>query len=175
MLPTGAFDAQLLARFDGLVLAGVADIDPAHYGQIPSPHTSIVRVDRDKTELELLSAALERDLPVLAICRGMQLLNVALGGDLVQHGLHHRAVHAADSEPGHPAHFQLHPSRGAGRRRYCRHLVARLGQELVHRSEGPRFDGKRMGNGENESGHDLMIMALTAVSCSGSSVLADRT
>ena len=85
VLPTGAFDAQSLARFDGLVLAGGADIDPAHYGQISSPHTSIVRVDRDKTELELLSAALERNLPILAICRGMQLLNVALGGDLVQH------------------------------------------------------------------------------------------
>jgi anthranilate synthase component 2/putative glutamine amidotransferase len=85
LLPTGAVSADLVARLDGLVVAGGADVDPARYGARPGPHTTVVRPERDESELAVLSAALERDLPVLGICRGMQLLNVALGGDLVQH------------------------------------------------------------------------------------------
>lgn len=85
LLPTGAFSADVVGRLDGLVLAGGADVDPARYGQQAGPHTAVLRPDRDEAELTGLTIALERDLPVLAICRGMQLLNVALGGDLVQH------------------------------------------------------------------------------------------
>ena len=84
LLPTGSGTAAVVARLDGLVLAGGADVDPTRYGAIPGPHTS-PRPDRDAAELAVLQAALDRDLPLLAICRGMQLLNVALGGDLVQH------------------------------------------------------------------------------------------
>ena len=75
---------QALDLLDGLVLAGGADVDPARYGSVPGPHT-VPRPDRDAAELVLLQAALDRDLPLLAICRGMQLLNVTLGGDLLQH------------------------------------------------------------------------------------------
>ena len=85
LLPTGAVTADVVARLDGLMLAGGADIEPARYGSEPGPHTTVLRPDRDDAELALLSAALDRDLPLLAICRGMQLLNVALGGDLLQH------------------------------------------------------------------------------------------
>jgi gamma-glutamyl-gamma-aminobutyrate hydrolase PuuD len=85
LLPTGTSSADVVARLDGLVLAGGADIDPAQYDQPPGAHTTVVRPDRDDTELTLLETALERDIPILAICRGMQLLDVALGGDLVQH------------------------------------------------------------------------------------------
>jgi gamma-glutamyl-gamma-aminobutyrate hydrolase PuuD len=85
LLPTGAVSAEVVARLDGLVLAGGADVEPARYGQAAGPHTTAVRSDRDDAEFVLLQAALDRDLPLLAICRGMQLLNVALGGDLVQH------------------------------------------------------------------------------------------
>jgi anthranilate synthase component 2/putative glutamine amidotransferase len=85
LLPTGSISAGVVARLDGLVLAGGADIDPARYGQAPGAHTTVLRPDRDDAELAVLRAALDRDLPLLAICRGMQLLNVALGGDLVQH------------------------------------------------------------------------------------------
>jgi anthranilate synthase component 2/putative glutamine amidotransferase len=85
LLPTGAGSAAVVERLDGLVLAGGADIEPALYGQEPGRHTTVVRPDRDSTEAGLLAAALDRSLPVLAICRGMQLLNVVLGGDLVQH------------------------------------------------------------------------------------------
>jgi len=76
---------ETLAALDGLVFSGGSDLDPHLYGQDPHPETFGIREERDRAELELLSAALERDMPVLAICRGSQVLNVALGGDLVQH------------------------------------------------------------------------------------------
>jgi anthranilate synthase component 2/putative glutamine amidotransferase len=85
LLPTGSVSADVVARLDGVILAGGADVDPARYGQVPGPATTVVRPDRDAAELAVLAAALDRDLPLLAICRGMQLLNVLLGGDLVQH------------------------------------------------------------------------------------------
>jgi gamma-glutamyl-gamma-aminobutyrate hydrolase PuuD len=69
----------------GLVLPGGADVDPARYGAAPDPQTGAPRTDRDAWELLLLRAALARGVPVLAICRGMQVLNVALSGTLVQH------------------------------------------------------------------------------------------
>jgi putative glutamine amidotransferase len=76
---------ETLEAVDGLVLSGGADVDPAAYGAAPHPATNGVQPERDRFELALLRAALERDLPVLAVCRGSQVLNVALGGDLVQH------------------------------------------------------------------------------------------
>jgi putative glutamine amidotransferase len=76
---------ETLAALDGLILSGGSDLDPELYGQEPHPETSGVVRDRDRAELALLDAALERDMPVLAICRGSQVLNVARGGDLVQH------------------------------------------------------------------------------------------
>jgi gamma-glutamyl-gamma-aminobutyrate hydrolase PuuD len=85
LLPTGAISAEVVGRLDGLVVAGGADVDPARYGQAAGPRTTVLRPERDESELTALLAALDRDLPLLAICRGMQLLNVALGGDLVQH------------------------------------------------------------------------------------------
>jgi putative glutamine amidotransferase len=75
----------LLDRIDALLLAGGADIDPASYGAEPHPETKGTWPERDAFELALTRRALERDMPVLGICRGMQLLNVALGGTLIQH------------------------------------------------------------------------------------------
>ena len=89
LLPPQPVDPQivrsLLDRLDALAITGGYDLDPVRYGQDPHPETKGVHPERDEAELALLTAALERDLPVLAICRGSQVLNVALGGDLVQH------------------------------------------------------------------------------------------
>lgn len=76
---------SLVARFDGLVLMGGADVNPALYGQQVGPHVYGVLPEQDTFELGLFRAALHVGVPVLAVCRGMQLANVALGGTLVQH------------------------------------------------------------------------------------------
>ena len=76
---------ETLDVLDGLVFSGGSDIDPDQYGQDPHPETNGIRPERDRAELALLTAALERDVPLLAVCRGSQVLNVARGGDLVQH------------------------------------------------------------------------------------------
>jgi len=76
---------ETLAVLDGIVFSGGSDLDPGHYGADRHPETDEAREVRDRSELALLRAALERDMPVLAVCRGSQVLNVALGGDLVQH------------------------------------------------------------------------------------------
>ena len=77
--------AEYVAHIDGLILAGGADLDPAAYHQQPHAQTVGVQPHRDSFEFDLLNAALEANLPVLGVCRGMQLLNVALGGTLHQH------------------------------------------------------------------------------------------
>jgi putative glutamine amidotransferase len=76
---------ETLDRLDGLLFSGGSDLDPELYGQHVHPETNGIAPERDRAELALLIAALERDMPVLAVCRGSQVLNVALGGDLVQH------------------------------------------------------------------------------------------
>lgn len=75
---------ETLEALDGLLLSGGADLDPASYGAEPDPATNNIRPARDRAELALLEGALARDLPVLAVCRGAQILNVARGGDLIQ-------------------------------------------------------------------------------------------
>jgi putative glutamine amidotransferase len=76
---------EVLDLLDGLVLAGGADIDPSSYGEHPHPETVDTVPERDRFEIALVRGAIERDLPVLGICRGMQLINVAYGGSLLQH------------------------------------------------------------------------------------------
>ncbi|MFF0426165.1 gamma-glutamyl-gamma-aminobutyrate hydrolase family protein [Streptomyces sp. NPDC004520] len=77
--------AAMVARLDGLVIAGGADVEPGRYGAEPDPRTGPPARERDSWELALIDAALASGTPLLGICRGMQLLNVALGGTLVQH------------------------------------------------------------------------------------------
>ena len=76
---------ELLDKLDGLILIGGADVDPATYGATPGPHTGATRPERDRFELALAYGAMERGLPLLGICRGGQMVNVACGGTLHQH------------------------------------------------------------------------------------------
>jgi putative glutamine amidotransferase len=85
LVPPTEVASVILDDLDGMVFTGGSDINPAVYGQEPHPESSGFYDHRDSAELELMRAALARSMPVLGICRGMQLLNVARGGDLVQH------------------------------------------------------------------------------------------
>ncbi len=99
---------EIVRRFDGFVLIGGADVDPAEYGEPLHPETSGVQHDVDAFDIALARAAVRNDTPMLAICRGLQVLNVALGGTLVQHlpdqeGRHeHRngVLHEVELKPG---------------------------------------------------------------------------
>jgi putative glutamine amidotransferase len=98
--------AAAVARLDGLVIAGGPDVEPVRYGAEPHPRTGPPARERDAWELALIDAALAAGVPLLGICRGMQLLNVALGGTLVQHLDGHAEVvgvfgsHAVKPVPG---------------------------------------------------------------------------
>jgi putative glutamine amidotransferase len=89
LLPPQPVDDDVVSRVldgvDGLIVTGGADVDPARYGQEPAPETDKPHVERDAWEDALLSAAIDRELPFLGICRGMQVLNVNRGGTLLQH------------------------------------------------------------------------------------------
>ena len=87
-----------LKNFAGLVLGGGADLCPSRYGQAPQPETETPEIPRDEMEWQMLSQAMERGLPHLAICRGLQLFNVFHGGTLHQHiGFDHRQRGVADA------------------------------------------------------------------------------
>lgn len=85
LLPPVGTDPSVLDVLDGLVVAGGCDIDPAAYGAEAHPETVDTRPGRDRHETVLIETALARELPLLAVCRGLQMLNVALGGTLYQH------------------------------------------------------------------------------------------
>jgi gamma-glutamyl-gamma-aminobutyrate hydrolase PuuD len=85
LLPPLVQSAGAVDRVDAVVLSGGPDVDPARYGAAPHPLTGAPRPERDAAEIAVLRRALERGIPVLGVCRGAQLLNVALGGSLVQH------------------------------------------------------------------------------------------
>lgn len=75
---------EIISRLDGLLLTGGGDLDPAYFGESPIPQLGTIQPERDVTELALSQAALAADLPILAICRGHQVLAVAGGGTLIQ-------------------------------------------------------------------------------------------
>jgi putative glutamine amidotransferase len=84
LLETTADVASALEGLDGLLLTGGGDVDPSHYGEAPHPTFDAAEPGRDVFEIALVAAARRQQLPILAICRGIQLLNVACGGTLVQ-------------------------------------------------------------------------------------------
>ncbi|HLX44389.1 MAG TPA: gamma-glutamyl-gamma-aminobutyrate hydrolase family protein [Bryobacteraceae bacterium] len=130
----------------GLMLMGGDDVNPARYGESRHPETEDPDDRRDELECALIAEALERDLPILAICRGMQILNVALGGTLLQHLENHRhktkdksvSAHCIEIVPG----TTLAAIAGADLKApvNSRHhqAVARLGQGLIVSAKDPR-------------------------------------
>jgi putative glutamine amidotransferase len=135
---------RVIDTLDGLLLIGGADVDPGSYGAEPDPSVESTYPDRDAFEIALIQGALERDLPVLGICRGMQVLNVALGGTLLQNiagpdgsNIHRRRLGGFEDTEN---HIQLDEGslaeRAAGEGlhvAHCHHHQAldRLGEGLV--------------------------------------------
>ncbi|MFJ5779633.1 gamma-glutamyl-gamma-aminobutyrate hydrolase family protein [Streptomyces sp. NPDC093094] len=112
MLPPDTPDhaEETVARLDGLVIAGGPDVDPARYGAERDPRTGPPAHARDAWELALIRAALAAGTPLLGVCRGMQLLNTALGGTLLQH---------IDGHTESPGVFGRHPVRPVPGTRYA--------------------------------------------------------
>jgi putative glutamine amidotransferase len=139
--------SQLLALLDGLILAGGADIDPACYGAAPHPETVGTVPERDAFEIALVRGAIARDIPVLGICRGMQLINVARGGTLLQH-LPERFGHEEHRRvPGSFDGADHDVTLGEGS------LAARAAGELVHSTKSHHHQGvERVGDGLIVSG-----------------------
>jgi putative glutamine amidotransferase len=133
---------EALDRIDGLMLAGGGDIDPATYGADPHPATIGSIPERDAFELALVRRALERDMPVLAICRGMQVMNIACGGtlhqhlpELVGHENHRRVVGSFDG-----ADHDVRLAPGS--------LAARAAGEQLHAAKSHHHQGvDRLGDG----------------------------
>ena len=143
--------SEVLDRLDGLVLAGGADIDPASYGEQAHSETLDTVPERDRFEIALVRAAVERDMPVLGICRGMQLINVAYGGTLLQHlperfG-HHEHLRVAGTFDG--ADHDVDLTEGS--------LAARAAGETHHATKSHHHQGiDRLGEGLQVSGSSSM-------------------
>ncbi|MFB6962812.1 gamma-glutamyl-gamma-aminobutyrate hydrolase family protein [Streptomyces sp. NPDC056309] len=165
--------ASVVARLDGLVVAGGPDVEPERYGADREPRTGPPSRERDTWELALIRAALDSGTPLLGICRGMQLLNVALGGTLVQH---------IDGHTEDVGVFGSHPVTPVAGTRYAavvpeetyvptyhHQAVARLGEGLhtsAHATDGTveavELPGDRFVLGVQwhpEMGEDVRVMA----------------
>ncbi|MDT0389978.1 gamma-glutamyl-gamma-aminobutyrate hydrolase family protein [Streptomyces sp. DSM 41921] len=127
--------AEAVARLDGLVIAGGPDVEPVRYGAEREPRTGPPAPERDAWELALIDAALAAGVPLLGICRGMQLLNVALGGTLVQHlDGHAEVVGVFGGHPVKPVPGTLYAGivpEEASVPTYHHQAVDRLGEGLV--------------------------------------------
>jgi putative glutamine amidotransferase len=133
---------ELLDRLDGLILSGGTDLDPASYGAEAHPETQGMQRERDDFEVAMFRRAVQRDLPVLGICRGMQVMNVALGGTLHQH---------LPESHGHSDHRRVPGSfDGADHdvRLAADSLAARAAGEMLHATKSHHHQGvDRLGDG----------------------------
>src|SRR5918992_5050454 len=166
MIPPDAATAEepdaALDVLDALVLAGGADVDPGSYGAEPHRCTTGTRPERDAAEIPLARRAVERDLPLLGICRGMQLMNVALGGSLIQHlpddvghGDHRRHLGSFDG-----ADHDVRLAPGS--------LAARACGELTHATKSHHHQGvDRLGEGLVASGWSVLDELVEAIEIPG--------
>ena len=166
MIPPDARTAEepdaALDALDGLILAGGADVDPIAYGAERHSCTTGTRPERDAAEIPLARRALERDIPFLGICRGMQLLNVALGGTLIQHlpddlghGDHRRHLGSFDD-----ADHDVRLAPGS--------LAARACGELTHATKSHHHQAvDRLGEGLVASGWSMLDDLVEAIELPG--------
>jgi putative glutamine amidotransferase len=155
---------EVLERLDGLLLAGGADIDPASYGAARHAETVDTVPERDAFEIALVREAIARELPVLGICRGMQVINVACGGTLVQHlperfG-HHEHRRVVGSFDGADHDVLLHEGS----------LASRAARELRHSTKSHHHQGvERLGAGLTVSGTSTLDDLPEAIEWDGGS------
>ncbi|MEV5980430.1 gamma-glutamyl-gamma-aminobutyrate hydrolase family protein [Streptomyces sp. NPDC052114] len=176
MLPPDdpSYAAEVVARLDGVVVAGGPDVEPVRYGAVREERTGPPARERDAWELALIEAALASGTPLLGICRGMQLLNVALGGTLVQHlDGHTEQVGVFGTHPVKPVPDTLYASIVADASTdvptYHHQAVDRLGRDLVvsaHAEDGTVEAVELPGPGwvlgvqwHPEMGEDTRVMA----------------
>ncbi|MGK2854513.1 MAG: gamma-glutamyl-gamma-aminobutyrate hydrolase family protein [Microbacteriaceae bacterium] len=130
--PTSELPSRL-SSFDGVLLPGGADLEPCRYGADPATETKDTVAFQDDFDLGITTALIDTAIPMLAICRGMQVLNVALGGTLVQHltdSVHHSSIHAVQIDTG----TRLHTIVGADTidvSSYHHQAIDRLGHDLT--------------------------------------------
>jgi len=113
LIPLGLGESALsglVKRLDGVLFTGGGDVHPERYGSVTHPKVSYVDEDRDRVEIQLLHEVISKELPVMGICRGLQLINVALGGSLYEdiQDQHPEAV-KHDYFPGYPRNYLAHP------------------------------------------------------------------
>jgi putative glutamine amidotransferase len=138
---------QVLGLIDGLILAGGADIDPSSYGESSHPETRGTVPERDSFEIALARRAIERDMPLLGVCRGMQLMNVATGGTLLQHLPDSHGHHEHRRNPGtfDGADHDVRLADGS--------LAARAAGEALHGTKSHHHQGiDRLGTGLEVTG-----------------------
>ncbi|MGH2864906.1 MAG: gamma-glutamyl-gamma-aminobutyrate hydrolase family protein [Solirubrobacteraceae bacterium] len=153
---------QALDLLDGLILAGGADIDPASYGDRPHPETVSTVPERDAFEIALTLGAIERDMPLLGICRGMQLINVACGGTLLQHLPDHYGHHQHRRVVGSFDGAEHHVLLADGS------LAARAAGELSHATKSHHHQGvDRLGDGLAASGVSTVDELIEAIELPG--------
>jgi putative glutamine amidotransferase len=149
ILPPAGDPGELAGRLDGLIVAGGGDIDPARYGAAAHPSTGYVREFRDAAEFALTTAALRDGLPYLGICRGMQVLNISLGGSLHQH-LPEIVGHTEHAPaPGVYGHLPVGIVPGT-------HLAKALGSALGERSGDPG-DAAERAAGQDTGGETMTV------------------
>jgi putative glutamine amidotransferase len=154
---------EILDLLDGLILAGGSDVDPGAYGAEPHPATVNTNPERDAFEIALAQAAVARDLPFLGICRGMQVLNVARGGTLLQHlpESHGHEDHRRNPGSFEGADHQVRLDTGS--------LAARAAGEESHRTLSHHHQGvDRVGDGLVVTGHSELDDLPEAVELTGS-------
>jgi putative glutamine amidotransferase len=153
----------LLDLIDGLILAGGADVDPDSYGSVRHPETGGTVPERDSFEIALAKRAFERDIPLLGICRGMQLMNVARGGTLLQHLPESHGHHEHRRNPGSfdGADHDVRLQDGS--------LAARAAGEIPHGTKSHHHQGvDRLGDGLEVTGWSTLDELPEAIEVPGS-------